>query len=214
MILTLGQMSMLARAAGLPGDPDVWAAVGMAESSGDTNVVNGIGCVGIWQINQPVHVKSNPTWTVKWLQNPMNNAIAAKKIHKSQGWNAWEAYTGPDGTGSDGPWRQYYKKGSSAGAQPVDFDFWDPLDILPDGSTDGMPDLPGVDTVEGIADAIAKTADVLVNPQTWLRIAYGAIGVVLIAGGLFLLVKTTAVNQASGAVGKVIKGVTKTGASS
>ena len=49
--LTYDQLVQVARAGGLPGDADMWAAVAMAESSGRTDVVNSIGCVGLWQIN-------------------------------------------------------------------------------------------------------------------------------------------------------------------
>ena len=89
--LSQTQIAMYARAAGLPGDPDVWAAVAMAESSGRTDIVNSIGCVGLWQINQPVHVKRHPTWTVRWLSDPMNNAKAAKAIYASHAPQPWEA---------------------------------------------------------------------------------------------------------------------------
>ena len=99
-VLSYDQIVQVARAGGLPGDKDMWAAVAMAESSGRTDVVNSIGCVGLWQINQPVHIKTHPTWTVAWLQNPVNNAKAAAVIYRAQGMKAWEAYTGPDGTGA------------------------------------------------------------------------------------------------------------------
>lgn len=189
MKLTQSQIYAIAVAAGLP-DPKLMAAIAMAESSGDTTVVNSIGCVGLWQINQPVHVKAHPSWSVKWLQNPLNNAQAAKVILKQQGLGAWEVYTGPDGKGSDGPYQKYANAKIDT-STTADFDFWDPLDILPEGSTDVMPDVPGMDAVEAVGDALQKTADVLVNPQTWLRFAYGFAGVVLIAGGLFLVVRNT-----------------------
>lgn len=192
MKLSLGQMSMIATAVGLPGDPDTWAAVGMAESGGDSNIVNSIGCVGIWQINQPVWVKSHPTWTVKWLQNPLNNAIAAKAIYKAQGWGAWQAYTGPDGSGSDGPWKDAYKK-DAASTVPAGW-LPDPkhlLEGLTGGAEELMPDVPGMDAFGAIADGVAKTADVLANPRTWLRVGYGVMGGVLVIGGLLLMVRNS-----------------------
>jgi hypothetical protein len=111
--LTYQQIVQVARTGGLPGDPEVWAAIAMAESSGRTDIVNEIGCVGLWQVNQPVWVKLHPTWTVAWLKNPVNNAKAAAYVYRAQGFSAWQAYTGPDGKGSDGPWRSYYQKSSS-----------------------------------------------------------------------------------------------------
>lgn len=90
--LTQTQVYALALMVGLP-NPRVMAAVAMAESSGRTDVVNSIGCVGLWQINQPVHVKTHPSWTVEWLKNPINNASAAKVVYKAQGLTAWQSYT-------------------------------------------------------------------------------------------------------------------------
>jgi hypothetical protein len=205
--LTQSQVYAIALAAGLP-DPKKMAAIAMQESSGDTNVVNSIGCVGLWQINQPVHVKSHPTWTVKWLQNPFNNAAAAKIILKTQGLGAWEAYTGPDGKGTDGPWRKYENERIDTNTTVDQASWIDPLDILPDGAEDKMRDklgetIPGFGTVDAIGDALAATADVLVNPKTWLRVAYGVTGVLLIVGGLFLIVRNTPAGKATaGAVKK------------
>jgi hypothetical protein len=77
-------------------------AVGLAESGGRYWVVNEIGCVGLWQINVPVH----PQWTTAAMKNPAANAAAAMTLYKGAGnhWSPWEAYTGPDGKGSDGPY--------------------------------------------------------------------------------------------------------------
>jgi hypothetical protein len=177
------------------------AAIAMAESSGDTDVVNSIGCVGLWQINQPVHVKTHPRWTVKWLQNPLNNAAAAKEILKSQGLGAWEVYTGPDGTGSDGPYRDYIDKPIDTNASVAD---WNPFDgdVLPDSS-----DIPGLDGLSAVGEALEKTADVLVNPQTWLRVAYGVVGVILVTGGLFLILKNSPAVRSAESNIKAIAGV-------
>lgn len=92
--ISLTQAAVYARAAGFTGDAlvDVVAVV-IPESSLRTDVVNGIGATGLWQINQPVHVKDHPTWTKAWLQNPANNAMAAKVIYDQQGMGAWEAWT-------------------------------------------------------------------------------------------------------------------------
>lgn len=228
--LTQGQVAQVARMAGLPGDPDVWAAVAMAESSGRTDVVNSIGCVGLWQINQPVHVRSHPQWTVGWLKNPVNNAKAAKEIYRSQGWGAWEAYTGPDGRGSDGPWRQYYRKGSG-GATPV-FDWKDPFGVWPeemdphlkspldelfgDEETDefGNPlgdlDLSAIATGIGtIAEAVAKTAVWLGNSKNWVRIGYVVGGAVLVSMGLSIIAKPALAGTPAGRVAKAAGGVAK-----
>lgn len=225
--LTQPQIAQVARAAGLPGDPDVWAAVAMAESSGRTDVVNSIGCVGLWQINQPVHIKRHPQWTVAWLQNPVNNAKAAKEIYRSQGWNAWEAYTGPDGRGSDGPWRQFYKKGSG-GSVPAgwwdDFKdgFGDGFDTGPgpedlfDGGTGNDPDVMGnlgdiATGVGAIAEAVQKTAVWLGNSKNWVRIGYAAGGALLVGMGLAIVARPILAGTPAARVAKAAKStVTKT----
>jgi hypothetical protein len=235
-VLSQAQIAQVARAAGLPGDPDIWAAVAMAESSGRTDVVNQIGCVGLWQINQPVHVKRHPQWTVAWLQNPMNNAKAAKEIYRSQGWAAWEAYTGPDGKGSDGPWRDYYKKGTG-GVSPV-FDWNDPFNLWPDewgdapgspggdklnewfggdGSTDGELDLgfgslgdvaTGIGTM---AEAVQKTAVWLGNARNWVRIGYVVGGGLLVALGLNIVARPLVEQLPTGRMAKMAKSLGKKG---
>jgi hypothetical protein len=202
----------------------------MAESSGRTDVVNSIGCVGLWQINQPVHVKAHPTWTVKWLQDPVNNAKAAKVIYASQGWAAWEAYTGPDGRGSDGPWRRYYKGSSTA----TGADWRDPFGLWPedageppkgfldewfgDEPTDefGNPvtGLEDVATALGtVAEGVQKTATWLGNPRNWVRVGYVTGGAVLVALGLSIvarpLVQGTPVGRVATMAGKAARAASK-----
>lgn len=235
--LTQDQIVQVARAGGLPGDPQIWAAVAMAESSGRTDVINSIGCVGLWQINQPVHIRTHPTWTVKWLQNPVNNAKAAAVIYRQQGWSGWEAYTGPDGKGSDGPWRQYYKGSTSSGGgstvTPV-FDFNDPFGLWPDdwgdapdsigGDTlndwfdteDGSTDrsiAPGIgDVATGIgtiAEAVTKSAVWLGNPRNWVRVGYVAGGALLVGMGLSIVAKPLMAGTPAGRIAKAAGGMAK-----
>lgn len=210
--LTQSQVYAVAVAAGLP-NPKLMAAIAMAESSGRTDVVNEIGCVGLWQINQPEHVKANPTWTVAWLKNPLNNAMAAKKILREQGLGAWEVYTGPDGKGSDGPYRDHLN--SPITQVSWDPNWLDPLDILPEGTEEkmeeGLRDVPGVGTAIEIGEALGRTVDVITNPRTWLRVAYGITGVILVAGGLFLIVRNTAAGRAVGKTAEVATNFTPVG---
>lgn len=194
--LTQQQIRMYAAAAGLP-DPDKMAAIAMAESSGRTDVVNSIGCVGLWQINQPVHVGSHPTWTVSWLKDPAHNAQAAKAIYDSQGYAAWESYTGPDGTGSDGPWQRYADGSDTSGGGTADAGQADFLEKIP-----GVSDVMQVASEVGrIAQATAKAANWISDPLNWLRIGYVAAGGVLLALGVTMAVKGQALTVASKTVG-------------
>lgn len=226
--LTYEQIKQVARAGGLPGDADMWAAVAMAESSGSTTVVNSIGCVGLWQINQPVHIRSHPTWTVAWLQNPVNNAKAAAVIYRGQGMAAWEAYTGPDGRGSDGPWRQYYKKGSGGGGgstnatQAMDFWWLDPFGIVPgnphddysptdpyggnppySGTVDGVDDV--ATGVGAIAEAVQKASQWLGQAKNWVRVGYVTGGAVLVLLGLNIVARPLLEAVPTAKVAKVAK---------
>lgn len=226
--LTYEQIIQVARAGGLPGDAAMWAAVAMAESSGSTTVINSIGCVGLWQINQPVHIKSHPQWTVAWLQNPVNNAKAAAVIFRAQGMDAWEAYTGPSGHGSSGPWRQYYKKGAGGkGATQADWlDPWnlDPFGLVPGNPNNSSPGDPfggdppysgavgGVQDVAtgvgAIAEAVQKTAQWLGNARNWVRVGYATGGAVLVALGLSIVAKPL---MSAAPMGQVVSAAKKAG---
>lgn len=57
-------------------------------------------------------------------------------------------------------------------------------------------------TVAGMASVVTGLWEALTTPAFWMRVAYGTTGVVLIAGGLFLVVRNTAVDRAVTAVAK------------
>lgn len=225
--LTYQQIVQVARAGGLPGDPEVWAAIAMGESSGRTDIINSIGCVGLWQINQPVWVKDHPSWTVAYLQNPINNARAAHVVYNAQGFSAWQAYTGPSGSGSDGPWRQYYQTMSSNSVQPASWwnDFWHgfkkgwntgPGPKLGDpNGADAPPDITGglgdVATGVGtIAEGVTKTATWLGNAKNWERIAYVVGGGVLVLLGLTIVARPLITGTPVGRAANVAKAAVTT----
>lgn len=93
--LTPVGIAQAARGAGFSGDSLTTAvAVALAESSGQVEVINSIGCVGLWQIYQKVHAPAHPTWTTAWLQNAANNAIAAYSVSSGgTNWGPWTTYT-------------------------------------------------------------------------------------------------------------------------
>lgn len=65
------------------GNPNLMAAIALAESGGDPSIVNSIGAGGLWQIHPPEPNYLNPT---------TNARIAGRKL-RTQGLKAWEAYT-------------------------------------------------------------------------------------------------------------------------
>ena len=196
-ILTQSQVYSIALAAGLP-NPKLMAAIAMAESSGRTDVVNSIGAVGLWQINQPVHVKSHPTWTVAYLKNPMNNALAAKVILNSQGLRAWEAYT-------NGAYKRYYS--STVTQADVDIDnFIDPYGF---GDAEGFGSdlLSGLDAAKQGLEVTVKTAAWIANPKNWIRIAYVTGGVLVVLVGLNMVSRNAILDKIPmGKVASLAKG--------
>lgn len=106
------QIADVAWAAGFRGDRLVTAvAVALGESSGRVEVVNSIGCVGLWQINQPVHVRAHPNWTRGWLQGAKNNARAAYALSSGGvSWSPWQVYT-------EGTYRKHLPAARRAAAQ-------------------------------------------------------------------------------------------------
>ena len=87
------------------GDPNVaglMAAIGLAESSGDSTSMNYTDnngtqtSVGLWQVSSGTH-NYDPSWTT-----PLGNAREAVAKYKTQGLSAW-------GTYDTGAYKQYYQ---------------------------------------------------------------------------------------------------------
>lgn len=220
-VLTLQQVAAYARAAGFTGDALVnMTAVATPESSLRTDAVNGSsGAVGIWQINQPVHVKDHPTWTRAWLSDPQNNASAAKVIYDAQGMGAWEAWT----SGAAAPYMAAARTAAaSVGGAPATSATADPASWwLPDWNPDHYIEKDGSGSSGGVAGTLGSIGDGLVGlttiakligqgalwaaaPKNWNRLMW-----VVIGGGMILIgLEKTGVPVAS-TIGKVRK-VTKT----
>jgi hypothetical protein len=90
--LTKADLVSLAKAAGFP-DPNLAAAIAMAESGGDPRAVNSTAAeysVGLWQIN----LKAHPLYNENDLKDPARNAEAARDISNfGANWKPWGAYT-------------------------------------------------------------------------------------------------------------------------
>ncbi|MEU9048372.1 transglycosylase SLT domain-containing protein [Kitasatospora sp. NPDC048343] len=191
--LTLQQAAAYARGAGFHGDALVdIVAVATPESSLRTDAVNAAsGAVGIWQINQPVHVQDHPSWTKQWLMDPINNAAAAKVIYDQQGMGAWEAWT----SGAAKPYMaaaqqavQSVGGGSSGGSTAPDptqagaFDWLPGYDIAKGGS-DSSAGITGIfKAVASIASLLISTAGWIADPRNWSRLIW-----VVVGGGIILV---------------------------
>lgn len=217
--LTKSQMAMYAAAAGFT-NPRVMAEVGWAESGGDTKVVNSIGATGVWQILQPLHVKSHPTWTTAWLQNPLNNARAAKVLYdadKKAGGNGLRPWEDSRLKGNGGGWG---KAIGGSGADKAIFDDWnDPFDLWDEEKWGPAPPSPwegltgetppeSLDQAGGILDIAqlgVKAAEWMSNPRNWVNVLYVVIGGVVVVGALSATVRSQIIGQAKSVVGKVGK---------
>jgi hypothetical protein len=92
------------------GDTKIAGAVGMAESGGDPNAGRNHPYHGLWQVGPggPFDPDENAKAGIaKWR-------VGGNDVDRR--WKPWEAYTGPDGVGSDGPWRKFIGGANSAAA--------------------------------------------------------------------------------------------------
>ncbi|MER7953067.1 transglycosylase SLT domain-containing protein [Streptomyces sp. NPDC096079] len=213
--LSQGQIEMVARSAGLT-PPATWAAVAMAESSGNTTARNpSSGAYGLWQIH-PIHRKDHPSWTERWLSDPVNNARAAAVIYRQQGWGAWEAYT-------NGSYTKFLKGGGST-TQPADFDPSNPWDwlgglggpatpLLPDeyGGQDLGGDVLAVgEGIASVAEAVQKAGTWMSQPKNWLRVGYVWLGGFMVLTGAYIIASPLISKAAmSSPVGQTVKSVAK-----
>lgn len=74
-------------AGGDPGNAQLMASIGMAESSGEQDATSSVGAKGYWQINPAAW----PAWMV--TTDPLGNAKSAVIVLRKQGLGAWSSYT-------------------------------------------------------------------------------------------------------------------------
>lgn len=100
--LSRDELRKLASDAGFTGDDvDIAAAVALAESGGNTQAHNTTppdDSYGLWQINMygnlgPSRRRAYGLPSNDTLYDPRRNAMVAKHIKDSSGWNAWTTYT-------------------------------------------------------------------------------------------------------------------------
>lgn len=190
------------------------AAVALAESGGSPFIYNTYkqGHFGLFQISRSAWPEFFAGGSDQWA-DPVANAKKALEIQKQSGWKAWEGYT-------NDRWTKYKNDVASAALDELR---GRPLGggLLGDIKEHGLAEVLGgaVDAIGDAAQGVAEnTADALgldilsdaweavTTPAFWMRVAYGVTGVVLIAGGLFLIVRNTpAGKQAASAASTVAK---------
>lgn len=113
-LFTAPQLAALWVQAGGPKNvADTAAAIALAESGGDPNIVNSIGATGLWQIY-------NGNGEVPGAKDPMTNArMAVAKYKAAGGFSPWTVYTGADTPGHAKTYTQYLgQSGFTGGASP------------------------------------------------------------------------------------------------
>lgn len=219
--LTARELLQVMKDAGWPEESrTLAAAVAFAESGGSPFIYNTHkeGHFGLFQISRSAWPEFFAGGSDQWA-DPVANAKKALEIKKKQNWKAWEGFT-------NGNYKKYNDEVAGAALDELR---GRPFGggLLGDIKEKGLKAVLGSaynaitdaaagaveDTVSGVADAtgldvLSDVWESLTTPAFWMRVAYGVTGVALIAGGLFLIVKNTAVNQT---VGQVAKAVAKKG---
>lgn len=198
--LSVAQMYALARSAGLSVPRAVTAAaVGMAESSGETAVTSanpdGGTNVGIWQLDTK---GKGAGYTVAQLQNPATNAkVMAKGTNNGADWSAWETYGSGAYTRFLGQAQTASRAESSGGPSWIS----QALKAITGAAAGAVGESPGASGALGqllqlpsqVTDfftALEKPVQAamwLFNPTSWARIMAGLFGFLLLGAGLITL---------------------------
>jgi hypothetical protein len=202
--LTQAQIQMYAQSAGMA-NPQVMAAIAMAESGGDPmahNVIPPDNSYGLWQVNmigsmgaarrKQFGIVSNDA-----LYNPAVNARAAAVILKEQGLSAWSTYT-------SGAYKKYLNSGSSGVGSAQDASWWNPLEPF----YKGLEAAPQELDLGPLGDAVSlfgKFGEWTSNPRNWLNVAYVILGGAVIIMAVSSTVRAQAVNAVTSTYGKVLK---------
>lgn len=205
--LTAREIFAAVKEAGWPADKRTLAtAVALAESGGSPFIYNTYkqGHFGLFQISRSAWPEFFTGGSDQWA-DPVANARKAYEIYKKQGWKAWQGYT-------NDKWKDHRNAVADAANDDLRGRPLGP-GLLGDIKEHGLASVIGTatevigDAAEGTADAVVDGAsaavdilgdawNALTTPAFWMRVAYGAAGVILVAGGLFLLVRNTSAGKA------------------
>lgn len=200
--LTARELLQVLKEAGWPSSTRALAAaVALAESGGKPFVYNTYkaGHFGLFQISRSAWPEFFQGDSDQWA-DPVANARQALVIKNRQGWKAWEGYTND----------KYTKYRSEVAQAALDETRGRPLGggLLGDINERGLAAVLGTGA-EAVADAAVGVAEdttaalgldiweQLTKPAFWMRVGYAVTGVVLVAGGLFLVVRNTPAGKAA-----------------
>jgi Lysozyme like domain len=208
-VLPVSEIYNRSRRAGWnPHDAYVFTAVILAESGGNTDAHNPGGTGdGPVQIN----LKAHKDVTLLQARNPDFAFPYAHNLWRTNGFQPWEAYTGPDGKGDDGPWKGYrdqVNKGLTPDqAKEIGQSI---LDNTGNAVIDAAGNLPVVSDIGAIANVLAGFLKALqagikwiTEPHNWVRMAEIAVGAGLIWSGAAHMTQL----PGPGSVAKIAPGV-------
>lgn len=181
---TYAQLKGLAQKQIPEANPDIMAAIAMAESSGDTDAISSTGDYGLWQINKKTWEKTDNLFGTasgrmffalgRW-KNEIYNAKAARTVFKKQGYSAWVTY-------NNGSYKRFIRE-----------------DVPGDGGgIIGAPDSDIGNSVTGVGSAIGSALITVREYSTVGAIAVG--GFVLVILALVILLRKPAAQVASNAL--------------
>ncbi len=199
-IYTAGQIYDVARQAGFQGQDAINAtAVALAESSGNTGVVNRIGAMGLWQIYDGRYPSAD---RIAQMSDPLANARAAfAKFQASQqttcgGWWPWASYnegachnSDPDRNNS---WRQFLPQAQAAagGADtgPIDQPVTTVDPTLASGATLVTAASAGSSSAPSFLgnQSLGKIFARLASPGFWWSVGFVVLAIVLVLAGLLI----------------------------
>lgn len=207
---TAGQMTAIAEKVGFnKNDAKIMGAIGMAESSGDSNAHNDNPATkddsyGLWQINMRYHThKELQIHDNKDLFIPLQNADAAHRIFKNEGFKAWSTY-------KNGDYKKYLSKADADKATQDELNK-NPMESSPIGEAldNGIDISNPFSAVFELANDVGKAASWISTPSNWLRVLYVVGGGVVIIAGIAYLAKDTAIQGVAGSAIKGLKSGTK-----
>lgn len=198
--LTARQLLAVLKEAGWPANSRALAAaVALAESGGHPYIYNTYkaGHFGLFQISRASWPEFFAGGSDQWA-DPVANARQALKVKNQQGWKAWEGY-------SNDSYKRYSNDVAMAalGDQAVDITTGGINGALEGGDPGGAFGLGAIgDVATGAARGAGELLGLdvwesLTKPAFWMRVGYGLTGVILIAGGLFLIVRNTPAGRAA-----------------
>lgn len=211
--LSQSQLAMYAAAAGAA-NPQLAAAVGMAESGGNTsshNIIPPDDSYGAWQINMlgalgPARRKQFGITSNSQLFDISTNARAMVALSNGgTDFSAWSTYT-------SGAYKRYLPGAQNAG--------W--LGDLGNGIASGIDPLgnaAGIDPLgnllnggnplSGVTDSLSfidSAASWVSKASNWLRVGYVIGGGILVVVGLAMVAKDQELKVIAGSAGKVLGG--------